>query len=105
MESELTASLENFEKLVQEHEDASRKTLEAGTKAAIILNELAVHPEESTRQLCNHIVLNGDRYQTYEQIRSESRNVLSTKKYFDTGDAPAGLASGVRQRQGRQRLP
>ena len=60
IEGKLTSSLENFEKLVQEYEEASQKTLEADTKAPIVLNQLAVHPEESTRQLCNHIVLNGD---------------------------------------------
>ena len=49
VEGELMSSLESFEKLVQEYEQASLKTLEADTTASIILNQLAVHPEESTR--------------------------------------------------------
>ena len=88
---DVMASLDGFEKLIRQYKSMTSKIIDDDTKAGIVLSALSRSVADQRHQeLAEHLVLNAHRVNTYDEIKTEIREILGTKKYLNMSRGDVG---------------
>ncbi len=93
---DIAAGFDAFEKLIRQYTTLTKKKIDDETKAGVVLSAMTKSSSKKQNELAEHLILNSDRFETYNQIRDQVKEVLGVKKHFGPGSSQdvAAIAKG-----------
>ena len=102
-EPDVMKTLDQFEKLVRAYEKNSGKKIGQDTKCGVVISGLSKSLDANAKNIGEHLVMNSDRFVTFESMRQYLREVCGAKKFMHEADAGAAvnaLATGGKPKGG-----
>ncbi|CAK0897778.1 unnamed protein product, partial [Prorocentrum cordatum] len=79
--------LGRFEKVVQQYENATGKTVDDDLRTGIVI--MSIRQDD----LARHVVMNSDRFDTHDKIKDDIIGIYRTKEYLVTGPLPMDVSA------------